>query len=178
MENKIHEISVLPTVFSDHSCVLLKLLASSTCTRGRGYWKLNKSLLSEACYRRKVTAFWLHWQYQKPLFLSLLEWWDTGKAHIKSLSIRYGIQRLWKRNKTKTRLEQSLQKAQCAFQNGQITAVSRAEFFRKRLQEYEQEYIQGKQVRCRAKWIESGETSGSFSPQKKTLKELETVSLN
>ena len=37
LENKVHEISVLPTAFSDHSCVLLKLLASSTCTRGRGY---------------------------------------------------------------------------------------------------------------------------------------------
>ena len=57
LESKVHEISVLPTAFSDHSCVLLKLLASSTCTRGRGYWKLNKSLLSEACYRRKITAF-------------------------------------------------------------------------------------------------------------------------
>ena len=102
--NKVHEISVLPTAFSDHSCVLLKLLDSSTYTRGRGYWKLNKSRLSEACYRRKVTAFWLYWQYQKPRFLSLIEWRDAGKAHIKSLSIRYGIQCQRKRSKTRTRL--------------------------------------------------------------------------
>ena len=35
----------------------------------------------------------------EPLFSSLLEWRDTGKAYIKSLSLRYGIRCQRKRNK-------------------------------------------------------------------------------
>ena len=67
-------------------------------------------------------------------------------------------------------LNNHYKKHSAQIQNGQITAVSRAEFFRKRLQEYEQENIQGKQVRCRSQWIESGETSGKFFTAKENIK--------
>lgn len=170
LEHQAREIEITPAVLSDHCSVFLRMQFPSTQSRGRGYWKFNKCLLSEARFRRQVIAFWLHWQYQKPRFISLLAWWDAGKAHIKSMSIRYGIDRQRKLHKIRTRLEQSLQKAQRDIQTGQYTAIARADFFRKRLHEYEREQIQGQQVRCRVQWIESGESSGKFFTAKENIK--------
>ena len=46
-------------------------------------------MLSEPGYIAEISSFWSAWQGSKNLSLSLLDWWDLGKARIKTLSIDY-----------------------------------------------------------------------------------------
>lgn len=56
-------------------------------------------------------------------------------------------------------MERSLRRAQQQIQEGDLSATARVEHFRRRLQELTSKRIGGQQVRCRAKWLDSGETS-------------------
>ena len=44
LQDNIRTVGIIPSVQSDHSAMILKLLPTSECTPGRAYWKFNSSL--------------------------------------------------------------------------------------------------------------------------------------
>ena len=81
------EISSCP--FSDHSAIILKVQIPEPIPRGRGRWKLNASVLTDADFAASVKNFWAAWKLKKNSFDSLLSWWDRGKERIIGLAINH-----------------------------------------------------------------------------------------
>ena len=86
----VSSCDICACLVSDHSAVVLSLASlPNAVPHGPGFWKLNTSVLTESDYIGEISSFWSAWQNSKGSFSSLLDWWDLGKARIKSLSISY-----------------------------------------------------------------------------------------
>ena len=162
LDRRVKSVSVLSTAFSDHFGVSLRVGGQTEVSRGGGYWKFNSVFLSEEPFRRRIMAFWLHWRYKKDRFPSVLQWWDAGKARLKGICKQYGISRQKRLRRSVARLERSLQHAQEAVQAGNMAAIAKIDFFRQHLQQCIKDRLRGAQVRSRAQWVDSGETSQKF----------------
>ena len=113
-------------------------------------------------YKLRITAFWKHWRYQQHRFESLLQWWDAGKSYIKAITIEYAKGRRKKLEVTRMKFEKRFEREMAKIQHGDLYSTSRAEHFKSKLNFLNKEEIKGRQVRCRALWLEQGETSSTF----------------
>ena len=77
-----------PNAFSNNTYVKASF-DFSEIAQGNGALSFNRSLLEDNAFQDSIRDFWSGWKNQKHRFPSLLEWWDKGKSHIKSLSIRF-----------------------------------------------------------------------------------------
>ncbi|KAM4028677.1 uncharacterized protein ACNLHF_023987, partial [Anomaloglossus baeobatrachus] len=75
-------VSVVEVEFSDHCLILFSLNVTETPRMGRGFWRLNSSLLEEAEIRQSFEDFL---QSQVPLLdlcSSKSEWWEMFKERV------------------------------------------------------------------------------------------------
>ena len=47
LQDNIKTVDIIPSVQSDHSAIILKIVPTSECARGRAYWKFNSSLTQD-----------------------------------------------------------------------------------------------------------------------------------
>ena len=93
---------IVPYLFSDHDIVRLEITAEKSLSAGPGVWKLNVSRIKDTKTRQVVTNFWTRWRTKKSSFNNVGEWWDTGKANLKSI-----LQRSAKKNRQKEKEERA-----------------------------------------------------------------------
>jgi hypothetical protein len=74
--------------FSDH-CLITKVVYINAVKPESTYWHFNITLLSDAHYRKCCSFFWERWRSQNDSFVSLQQWWDTGKIQIQQLCNQY-----------------------------------------------------------------------------------------
>ena len=79
------EIITTPATFSDHDLVILKLGPLQNVTNGRGYWKVNNTILSNSTFQRHFRQFWAE-QDTNDL---TLDKWDKLKSHIRQFIIDF-----------------------------------------------------------------------------------------
>lgn len=91
--SSISDCSFIHCPFSDHSAVSLDVSVPGTIPPGPGNWKLNVSILKDADFVSQLSVFWLYWQSRKSCFSSLPEWWDEGKAKIKTFAVQFCCQK-------------------------------------------------------------------------------------
>ena len=82
---------VIPCPFSDHAGMVLRTGVPSPFPPGPGPWPLNVSLLADEEFVPAVTRLWEDCRTSKPLFKSLLRWWDEGKSRLRGLCVRLGV---------------------------------------------------------------------------------------
>jgi hypothetical protein len=82
----ILKCDILPSYFSDHNFVFLKLKLNGTITFGKSYWKLNNSILDDETF---IENFAFYWQNISRTECYTLEWWDKMKLLIKEFCIDY-----------------------------------------------------------------------------------------
>jgi hypothetical protein len=68
------------------------------------------------------------------------------------------------------RWERSLRRVEEQIQGGDMSAIHRAEYFRSQLKEHANERVRGQQIRCKAQWLDRGETSPKFSSKYESIK--------
>jgi hypothetical protein len=67
---------IVMAAFTDHHAVALKLEADvPTFRRGRGMWKMNTSLLTDAARKARFDQQWGLWTRQKRHFPKITMWW-------------------------------------------------------------------------------------------------------
>ena len=106
LQNLAHSCTIIQSPAPDHKAVSLKL-ELKTNTRGRGYWKLNNSILNHKEYEKAISELCdnITREYdQVPKALL----WDYLKFKIKKLSISYSIEQNKKMKTTLNDLEQKL----------------------------------------------------------------------
>ena len=48
LQETVEIVDIIPSIESDHSCILMKLRPINESTRGRAYWKFNSSMTQDA----------------------------------------------------------------------------------------------------------------------------------
>lgn len=85
---EIKELRILPCWCSDHEMVLVTIV-NNEVNMGKGYWKMNISLLEDDIFKKEFKDFYKLWQEFKVGYVSLLEWWEVLKIEIAGFCIRY-----------------------------------------------------------------------------------------
>ena len=147
---------------SDHDAVTLSFSPFSTYPRGRGYWKLNASVLDEPDYIQAIHSFWSSWSLQKASYHSLQNWWDMGKLKIKYLTMKYCSSRSKRKLAIRTALENRASLLKTQIDNGQVSCIDDYKEVINQLNALNLEDAKGAQIRSRARWCEEGETSSSY----------------
>ena len=80
-----HEINI----FSNHFQMIVIKREPTNSKRGKGYWLLNCGLLLDKEYIKHIKELWEIWQTQQNNFLSISEWWEEKKQHIKVFTKLY-----------------------------------------------------------------------------------------
>lgn len=77
--DKVVEIRTVPVAFSDHSAVVMKFLVdqSALCQRGRGYWKLNSSLLNKDDISCRYVVDFYQLKDREIYTRNRSTWWNT-----------------------------------------------------------------------------------------------------
>ena len=102
LENKVTETDIHPGRRSDHSLISLKINFIVGEKRGRGFWKMNTSLLHDQDYLMKIRNVI---QYCKQKYESLEDkrlLWDTMKCEIRAETISFSC------HKAKTRKQEEV----------------------------------------------------------------------
>ena len=86
-------VDILPCPVSDHCALSFSWALPNSVPPGPELWKLNRSVLDEAEYIDLISTFWSYWQSRQSSFSSLKRWWDSGKSHIKRISVNYCVNR-------------------------------------------------------------------------------------
>lgn len=169
---------------SDHSYVQLTLQGSSI-THGRGYWKLNNSLLENDEYCEGVRDIISGTQAES--YDSLAGLWDVIKFKVKDHSIRSGKKFKKIRNERKITLENKIQeiKNDIKIFQDQSDHIKVAECYENlnssqhQLNAIVSEEVKGIITRSRIQWVEQGERSTKYflglekaSQKKKSLTKL------
>lgn len=157
----VQNVTILPFLRSDHSYVWLELSLPSAVTRGKGYWKLNTSILSNADLQAKIRAFWSSWQEQKNSFYCLSTWWDAGKVRIRQLIQQFSRELARTRTTRIRSLESTLFHLHRRQQSGDAVEHLLDEA-KGELTEIYKDISRGARIRAKIQWAEEGEASTSF----------------
>jgi hypothetical protein len=62
--------------FMDHKAVVLHLATNELFQeRGRGYWRMNVSLLQEKDFKTELARKWMDWTRYKRYYSTIVLWW-------------------------------------------------------------------------------------------------------
>lgn len=147
---------------SDHAAASIKFIPYNS-ERGKGYWKLNCSLLRDSEYINSV----------KSVIKSVAEingesnpnlLWDTIKMSIRGESIKYGSHRKKKTNEKIKHLEEAIQKLHedLSTADNDLPIIEKLELRKQELNDIIKEKTQGAIVRSRIQWYEDGEANSKF----------------
>ena len=165
---------------SDHSYVELSLQGNKI-DRGRGYWKLNNSLLEIPEFCDDVCR-----TIDSTLGSDFDSWggaWDVIKFKIKDVAILYGKKRKNEFREKKSRLEEKISKLQNKLTrsagDSNSLVMTELQESRQQLDNLTRSEIQGIITRARLQWVEEGERSTRYflgleksSAKKKALTNL------
>ena len=147
----------------DHKVVFM-LLEGKERKRGKGYWKLNVSILKEEEYREIIPNIieGTFAEYMHKIDKSLI--WELTKIKVKKTSIKYCRTRQLKLSKEIKQLERTVdqldQKIQSNTENEKFITERNAA--KDKLDILYTDKAIGAQIRSKVKYIEEGERSPSY----------------
>lgn len=171
--DRIESTEIIPVSFSDHDLYVISMKTMNNDNRkiwGRGFWKLNKTLLEKSENISLLKEMWLEHREEKHKYQRLSDWWETGKRKIKNTCIRLGHNAKNKMNVEKTKLTEELAtllKQTRASDSPRILEIKRM------LHTIDSEELNGVLIRSRKDWQDKGEkcTKYFFNLEKKQGKE-------
>ena len=147
--------------YTDHNCVSLKLNMNRG-VKGRGYWKLNTSILENPEYTELIVNLINKYKEKsnnKNSEIDLL--WDNFKAEVRDISIQFCKEKAQKKRDEINLLENRLTVLQNLSDKtkGKNTSniIKKIEKTEETLENLYSEKIKGNQIRSPGKWIEEGE---------------------
>jgi hypothetical protein len=69
LQGKRRRIETLPAAFTDHHAIILRMeINNPTMPRGRGFWKMNTTLLRETNFQQILKGKWEFWKTHKKYY--------------------------------------------------------------------------------------------------------------
>ncbi|KAL9979618.1 hypothetical protein ACROYT_G017301 [Oculina patagonica] len=190
LQEEIDQVSIIPSIKSDHSAILLSVNGIEEKSHGPSFWKFNASLLDDNDYVALINDRYQVWvdefrDIQDPRLL-----WDLIKFKIRQETISYSKRKARERKAKLTSLEEKLTILQeLCDQDPSTDNLNRLEILKTEY-DLQYEYIaQGAIIRSRARWYEQGEKSNKYflnlessrgkkSTIRKILKEDQSLTTN
>ena len=84
---------IIPSIKCDHCAVTLQFQEVETRVKGKGYWKINSSILDEEEYIKQLQANKIKWLEEFKDIEDLRMIWELFKYKILQFSMRYSKNR-------------------------------------------------------------------------------------
>ncbi len=160
---KATSVIIAPAPTPDHQAVIA-CFSLQERKRGRGYWKLNTSILKDVEYKHEVSSIIKNTiaEYSNvPAHKRYI--WDLIKIKIKEFSIKYCIIKKRKRVSRIAEIENRILAIDTElYEDANNTYLNERCMLKTELDSLLTEKAYGAQVRSRARWIEEGEKSTSY----------------
>ena len=159
------DINPAPT--PDHDAVIVKLSCSNR-ERGKGYWKLNTSVLKEEEYVKGIKKVIKQVREEHSNDLNCRQLWDLAKVKIREFSIKYCKNRSQKNSLRIKNIENKIKTINERISDEDISRDVRSQLYidknvlQSKFRELYEDKARGYQVRSRAKWIADGEKNTSY----------------
>ena len=146
---------------TDHSLISLVFNNNHEKT-GKGYWKLNVSLLNDADYvnlvKKEINNIVKENSEADPGIL-----WETIKCVVRGSTIRYSVKKARDRNKLQKSLEDEITNLEMSYaQNCKPDILSSIDIKQKELESMYNYNAKGAMIRSRARWVEDGEKNSKY----------------
>ena len=151
--------------YTDHQSVVLTF-RSGVSEKGRGYWKINNSVIQEYDYKQlinKVIDKYLIQYHNNKIDIRLL--WDAMKVEIREVTTMYCKNKSKLTRELRHKLESELEKNimvrdnQSEENDNLNKVIHNIEIDIVKI--YDQK-AKGEKIRCREKWVEYGEKNNSY----------------
>ena len=155
----ITEISIKPSIHTDHSLLTLSIDLIHTNKRGKGMWKFNNDLLTDNIYTDQIKDIIAN-TIQTETTLNKNNLWEFLKCTIRTHTIEYSI----KRNKELRKKEKEIM-AKLEEYEQKIDNTIELEEYKQIKREYEHildRKIRGQIIRAKAVWTEEGEKNSKY----------------
>ncbi len=160
LEFMVKKIKLKKAPKKDPHKAVCMYLNFNTNKKGPGYWKLNSKFLKESAYRKLI---------EHTVRECLDEGWDDHrlvweyiKIQIKTVSIRYGIQRAKKNKNNIDTLQNELDEINKNEDLGFLIDKDRKYTLEENIQKYYDEKREGSKIRSKIRWIKDGEKCSSY----------------
>ena len=142
----------------DHKAVYIEVKARRN-TRGKGYWKMNNSVINEENYREGISKLFDETleEYGEHVPKSVL--WEYLKIKIKEFTISYCIARSHCNKQLIKDLKDKIDAIDQCNENVDCQKSLERKQLKQKLDNLYESRTKGYHVRSRAKWVESGEKS-------------------
>ena len=157
VENTVIE----PSIKTDHSLIKINLNLKKTPERGRGFWKINNSLLMDKDYTKLINSLLENCaaKFQNVQNKALV--WDCIKCEIRGATIQFAVQKANEKRQYETNLRAELKVLEDKLDNNE-EVMDIYNTVKKDLEQIEEEKLRGNIVRSRAQLIEEGEKCSKY----------------
>ena len=146
----------------DHRAVIAQI-NTHTNKRGKGYWKLNVSILKENDYVTNVKSIIRNTVLEFNNGVNVGEIWDLIKIRVKEYSVIYCQERARNKNNRIKELEQKMTTIdQEIVKSNERNNRQEREFIKCELDGLYLDQAMGAQIRSRSKWVEESERSTAY----------------
>lgn len=158
---KVTDCFIQPSLHSDHSAVILKV-SLKNCPRGRGYWKLNNSLLLDSAYTQLIESI-VTTECQATPTYDPASRWERVKYSIRKESISFSIERARRmRCDERSLLNEIAHLENVCISDDSVESHRKLDIARCNLKLLYKTKLDGIIVRSRARWVEEGEKSSKY----------------
>lgn len=160
---KINKCQIVQCPSPDHRAVVCVINITQR-KRGKGYWKLNSSVLDEKPYDLCISNLIEETVHEYQNILSPTQLWEFLKKRIKEESILYCIKRSKCKQSVIKNLERDMDELdeKLGVNNNDISLIEKRKNIKQQLDAKYTENARGAQIRARAKWVEEGERSSKY----------------
>jgi hypothetical protein len=163
----VQECQVKTAMYSDHNPVQLTLRGKKDTMKGRGFWKLNASLLKDKEYLDTINAVIDQEIVKKQKLENKGLLWDIVKMEIRSATISYSAYKAKKTRENEQRLNNELRNLEDKMATDPDENTKMHYYTNiKELEEINNHRARGQQVRARAMNIEYNEKNSNYFYQK------------
>ena len=163
ISNNNIKISTSPCTLSDHYWINFSIISHKN-RKGRGFWKLNTSLLEEEEYIKLIRNSIIDTIQENKNHNNDQLIWELIKLEVRNVTIPYCIKRKKEKTKTKNNLIERINKIHTNQLDGKETEEENEEYYliKNELAQIEIEESRGIIIRAKCDWVELGEKNSKF----------------
>ena len=163
----IKNTEIIPSIKSDHCAVTLEFQEVETRVSGKGYWKINSSILDEEEYIKQLQANKIKWLEEFKDIEDPRMIWELFKYKIRQFSMRYSKNRASVQKDNENKLEKEslrLHKELDQETDNHVRLVIERKIYQvnEKLKEGDKVKTDGAIFRSKCQWHENGEKSSNF----------------
>ena len=168
ISNTLHDLvkttDIIPALRTDHAAISFELANGSNDTKGKGFWKMNCSLLDDEEYVNGIAEKIPVWLAEGRNELSDSQSiWDWMKYNIKVHTTQFTERKAWERNEREKSLQEEYVKVKHNFESEpNDSSANLLNSVKDTMELFYEEKVKGIIIRVRACWHEQGEKSTKY----------------